>query len=92
MHSHDKYTIANVPEPQQGNQLRFSIGDDNYLIDPERDRFWLYKDRPSTRTMSPLVTFERRADGAWEAHDVNGADRYEGATHTEMLRKVIAAY
>jgi len=92
MHDHAEYTLANLPEPEKGRELRFRVGDDRYLIKPEGERFWLYLDRREIRKMSPLVTFDHRPDGTWSAADVNGFGQYEAPTHAEMLRKVIAPY
>lgn len=91
MHDHAEYTMANLPEPEKGRQIRFRVGDDHYLIQPDQDRFWLYLSRPEIKKMSPLVTFDQLPDGTWSAADVNGFGSYEAETHTELLRKVITA-
>ncbi len=92
MHDHARYSVATVPEPEKGSQRRFEVGDDRYLIQPEGERWWLYRDVPERKTMTPLVTFDHNPDGTWSAADVNGWNSYEADTHTELLRKVIAAY
>lgn len=86
MSEEPRQTLGALPAPTPRERSRFWRGDTEYVLQPDGERWMLYEMHPPTAT--PMITLELRPDGSWFGMEVNGFDKYTGATHIDVLRQV----
>ena len=85
-----RWTLSNLPEPG-ALTTHFWVGHDQYLVQPEGDRWGVFLVHRYGQRATPLIHLSRGDGGRWEGHGINDFQSFEGSTHLEVLSRAVAA-
>lgn len=77
--------VSQVPDLAPGTRLRFMDRDVAYLLEPERDRWWLHELDGVDRRLATVTV----NDGEWRASSVDVSGPWRADSLAALLLKIL---